>query len=565
MKKFLLLCSALLTIFSAGATYKAGYYDRMEGKRQEALKAAVKECVIQHTMLNYTNLPNNWVYTDVYPDLYNGEKRWWEMYSNQIYLIRNDQSGLTSFRANNMQREHSVPKSWWGSDDSSPAWTDIYNLYPSDGPANQAKSNYPLGPVDPERASFNNGATKVGIPMAGYGGSSGVVFEPADEYKGDFARAYFYVFTVYDDLNWTANSMGNKNTWPTLKPWAYEMLLQWARKDPVSQKEIDRNDAAERQQGNRNPFIDFPELAEYIWGTRTTEAFYIKDQNGGVTPPITGDPELTSPINGEALDFGEVATGNVTSSTLIVNGTNMTSALTLRVTGTNRAMFSISRNSIPAADVNSQGGTQVQVFYSPTTIGEHTANLTIYDGGLTPEQQVNVQLIGQALEKPNLSQLTALAPTILSDSSYIANWSAAPEVIDYYIFTRVRYTNQGVVTTTEEVDENQLLITDRDPNVEEMYYVQSSRLGFLSPASNQQLVSGVESIYADGPQMQIGWTDEGFNVLSDRLVNLRVITPDGRTVYFVEEALRGHSVILPVGIYIITADHAGKPVKLLRK
>ena len=135
MKKLLLLALCMCCFALSDATYKPGYYDKMEGKRREALKQAAKECVKQHTMLNYTNLPNNWIYTDVYPDLYNGQKRWWEMYSNEIYLIRNGQSGLQSFRDCHMQREHSVPKSWWGSDDSSPAWTDIYNLYPSAGPA----------------------------------------------------------------------------------------------------------------------------------------------------------------------------------------------------------------------------------------------------------------------------------------------------------------------------------------------------------------------------------------------------------------------------------------------
>lgn len=564
MKKVLLLFAALCSILAAEATYKPGYYDRMEGKRREALKQAVKECVQQHTMLNYTNLPNHWVYTDVYPDLYNGRKRWWEMYSHQVYLFRDGQSGLNSFRECSMQREHSVPKSWWGSDASSPAWTDIYNLYPSDGPANQAKNNYPLGPVDPSHASFDNGATRVGVPAAGYSGTAGVVFEPADEYKGDFARAYFYVFTVYDDLNWTANSMGVKNTYPTLKPWAYEMLLQWARQDPVSQKEIDRNDAAERQQGNRNPFIDFPELAEYIWGTRTSQDFYIKDQDGGTTPPITGDPELTSPINGEAIDFGEVAVNNVGKTALIVNGTNLTSALSIRVTGTDRSMFTLSSNSLSAADVNAQGGTKVNISYSPTAEGEHHANITIYDGGLKVEQQVNVQLIGKALPKPNLSAVTATNPTDLTDSSYVAHWTASQQVVDYYIVSRTQYLPTGQVVTTEEAATNELLITGRRADCDESYTVTCSRLGYTSPESNSIMVkaSGVENLYTD--DTLIGWTDEGFTVLAERLTNLRVLGADGRCILALAQAQRGQSIELPVGVYIVTADLL-RPVKLLRK
>lgn len=563
MKKYLLIAVCALLSLSALATYKPGYYDGMDGKRREDLKNAAKKCVQTHTVLDYTNLPNNWAFTDVYPDLVNGQRRWWEMYSNETYLIRSGQSGLTSFRDNKMQREHSVPKSWWGSDASSPAWTDIYNLYPSDGPANQAKSNYPLGPVG--SATFNNGVTKVGVPQPGYGGSSGMVFEPADEYKGDFARAYFYVFTVYDQLNWTGNSMANRNEWPTLKPWAYELLLQWARQDPVSQKEIARNDAAERQQGNRNPFVDFPELAEYIWGTKTTEVFYIKDQGGSVTPPITGDPELTSPINGEALDFGETAVGETTTTALIVNGSNLTSSLSIRVTGANRSMFTLETNSLPASQVNQQGGTKVNITYRPTAEGEHTAALTIYDGGLKTEQQVNVQLRGQALPKPTLSTLTAYDATNITDNEYVANWSAAPEVIDYYVLTRTRLMEGDQVTTTEQVDVNHLTITGCDPSVTEVYYVQSSRLGFLSPKSNSVTVTpgGVSSIDA-GQLLILGTTSDGLTVLNDQGTDgLTVSTMDGRTVASLDHAPYGTFVPLSTGIYIVTARHCLRPVKLL--
>lgn len=558
MKKFLLTAIILLNIFSAGATYKAGYYDKMEGLKKEALKDAVKQCVAAHTMLDYTNLPNSWIYTDVYPDLYNGKKRWWEMYSNEVYLINSGQTGLESFRANNMQREHSVPKSWWGSDDSSPAWTDIYNLYPSDGPANQAKSNYPLGPVG--TVKFNNGSCKVGIPQAGYGGNSGYVFEPADEYKGDFARAYFYVYTVYDQLNWTSASMGSKNSWPTLKPWAYEMLLQWSRQDPVSQKEINRNDAAERQQGNRNPFIDFPNLAEYIWGTKTTEAFYIADQ-GGSTPPLTGDPELISPIDGEAIDFGEVAIGSTVAMPVLINGSNLTTALSLLITGTDRSMFTLSSRTVSAADVNAQGGTKVEIVYKPTSEGKHTASLTLYDGGL--KNQINVQLIATGCKVPTLSTLTALEATNISESGYTANWTAAPETVDYYVLTRTRYFPDNQLTVAQNCDENSLEVTDRNPDVEESYYVQSSRLGYLSQKSNTIIVSTSSIGTIDMQPLTIGLVEGGILVLNEQGVHdLKVFTPDGKLVYMATEKGYGEFFPLQRGIYLVTSKEARRPLKV---
>ena len=267
------------------ADYREGYYDAMDGKMKAELKMAAKSCVADHKVLEYKDLPNHWIHSDVYPDLYDGKKRWWDMYSDNVYLIEDGQTGKQSFSANRMQREHAVPKSWWKKGDDveyTPAYSDMWNLYPSDGDANQEKSNYPFAPVN--SISFDNGVSKVGAPVEGFGGGCKVVFEPADEYKGDFARAFFYMATVYDDLPWRTGyfpqTMFKTETWPTLTSWASGMLLEWSRLDPVSEKETMRNDAVETQQGNRNPYIDFPALAEYVWGERTGEVFYIGGQGG---------------------------------------------------------------------------------------------------------------------------------------------------------------------------------------------------------------------------------------------------------------------------------------------
>ena len=149
-----------------------------------------------------------------------------------VYLIQPRQSGTQSFSANRMQREHSVPKSWWkyqGSVEYTPAYSDMWNLYPSDGAANQAKQNYPFG--ETRTTIYDNGVTKVGAPKAGFGGGSSLVFEPDDRYKGDFARAIFYMATVYDDLHWVYDYMFVSNSYPTLVPWAVNMLLQWSRQE----------------------------------------------------------------------------------------------------------------------------------------------------------------------------------------------------------------------------------------------------------------------------------------------------------------------------------------------
>lgn len=562
-----------MILFSVGAEaqYKEGYYDAMEGKRRETLKAAAKQCVQSHTMLEYYSLPNYWQYTDVYPDLVDNCKRWWDMYSDETYLIKPGQSGTQSFSANHMQREHSVPKSWWkkgGSVEYTPCYSDLWNLYPSDGTANQKKLNYPLGPT--ASTTFDNGVTKVGRAQTGYGGGSANVFEPGDEYKGDFARAYFYVATVYDDINWVYHYMFNQEAWPTLTPWAYNMLLEWSRRDPVSQKERDRNNEAEKCQGNRNPFVDFPELAEYIWGVRQNEVFRIADQEGNdPTPPITGDPVMTAPVNGEALDFGTTAVGTVVMRPLQIDASNLTESLSVIVAGADRDCFEPEVTSISASEINSHGGYLLTISYKPVRTGRHTAKLTLYDGGL--QGSVAVTLIGEALEHPDFSVLTALEPTDVTSTGYSANWTAAPDIADFYVVTRMRTVNGNDETETFETGETSYEFTDRLPGVAESYYVQYSRLGLLSPVSNTVYVpadSGVDDIFQPSP-VRILTIPGGFMVAVDSEnaayggdCALRVLDMQGRTVMIPDAVSDGDCFYLPSGIYMITAPGL-IPVKLL--
>lgn len=566
MRKSLLTIMTFGIICGMNAEYKPGYYNNMDGKSKTALKAAAKQCIEKHTVLEYYDLPNYWQYSDVYPELYNGQTRWWEMYSNNIYLIQNGQTPKASFSANKMQREHSVPKSWWkhnGDVEYTAAYSDMWNLYPSDGPANQAKLNYPLGPT--RAATYDNGCTKVGPAMTGYGGGSANVFEPADEYKGDFARSFFYMATVYDDLPWTINYMYAQNTYPTLQPWAFQMLLQWARMDPVSQKEIDRNDAVELSQGNRNPFIDFPELAEYIWGTRTEEVFLLDEQGGNVTPPITGDPAITAPVNGEALDIGQAAVGKTVSAALRIEASNLTSSLSVRISGNDREMFSTYLTSIPASQLN-KGDYLLYVSYSPTEEGNHTARLLLYDGGLPDGESIAVTLTGQAFPVPELSAPEALPATNVTDTGYTANWTSVVEVVDYYVINRVRYTQEGTEGTQLTAAGCSLEIDDRDPEITETYTVCASRLGCLSEPSNTITVAADAGINFNNGTVPfaIGVQPGGFMIMSQGdNTGLRVYDLTGNLVLSRERVSGGESFVLSAGIYIINCDQAVRPVKIV--
>lgn len=558
---YTLFAIALAGTLAALADIPPSYYSKLDGKKKEELKDAVFQTVRPHTVVTYNSLfPQQFPHTDVYPELYDGKQRWWEMYSDMVFYVMDGSRG--------MNREHSFPKSWWGGEVNE-AYTDLNHLYPAESAANMAKSNYPLGEV--QTAKFDNGVTTVGYPYSGQGGGAGQVFEPADEYKGDFARTYFYMATTYQDYTWKWTYMVSDGAYPTLKPWAYNLLLDWARRDPVSQKELDRNEAVYMIQGNRNPYIDFPELAEYIWGTRTTETFYVKDQGQGpVTPPVTGDPELFAPIDGSSLDFGEVATSRSQSVELLVNGINLTSSLSVRVTGTDRKMFTVlgvNGNQIPASSVNAEGGYKLTVRYTPASEGEHTAALTLYDGGFPDGKNFNVSLHGRAFPIPTLTAPVAIAPADLTDSTYTARWQMPPEneVVDSWMVNRTVYLSTGAAVQRLTAEENALEIDGRDPSVAESYTVQSVRLGFESPESNLIMVAAGSALALgmDEP-LAVQCMPGGLRlILHTRHTGLRITGADGALRLYAPSAEGFPVIALPAGVYLVSTDQSPRPLKVI--
>ena len=185
-----------------------------------------------------------------------------------------------------MNIEHSFPKSWWGKTEVQ-AYKDLYNLMPCKSKINSTKSNYPMGKV--VSGDKGNGWTKVGE------GTDGKKYwEPADPWKGDFARGYMYMATAYQDYNWVgtqALQILQQGAYPTLQKWAYTLYIQWAKADKPDALEIKRNNDVAKIQGNRNPYVDFPNLMEYVWGDSTNIAFnpettvksssYVNGEGGG--------------------------------------------------------------------------------------------------------------------------------------------------------------------------------------------------------------------------------------------------------------------------------------------
>jgi len=271
---FMFLC------FSLWAQIPENYYSKAIGKQSAELKTALFEIIKPHSFLEYYSSATSFRSTDWHPDGY-----YWDMYSNNKWKDWNN--GYTY-----LNREHCLPKNWFGvsSDEVNayPIATDLHNLYPSEVKANEAKSNNPLG-IAGGNIYFSNGVVKVG--KSAYQGYSGTVFEPANEYKGDFARTYMYMVTCYEDYASTWQSTGTssmlqRNTYPVFNTYSINLLLEWHRADPVSSKETDRNNAVYRLQNNRNPFIDYPLLAELLWGNFV----------GEIWDGTSDEPETDSPL-----------------------------------------------------------------------------------------------------------------------------------------------------------------------------------------------------------------------------------------------------------------------------
>ena len=559
MKRLTTLAAGLLASASAlFAAAPSGYYSSLDGKSGEALKNQLHDIIFSHTQLTYSSLWNYFPQTDAYPEQVNGRVLVWDMYSDNWNTRRYYYYGGTG----GLNREHSVPKSWWGNSGSTNsdiekflAGTDLMHLFPSDGNANMAKSNYPLGEVDVP--TYDNGVSRVGYAVTGQGGGSSRVFEPDDAYKGDFARVYFYMATCYQEYTWKYTYMfvDKSQSYLSLKPWAYNLMLEWARQDPVDQKEIDRNDAVYRIQGNRNPFVDDPMLMEYIWGNR-------QGQKYSADHP-TGDPELISPVQDSELDFGEVAIGSQQHVDLLVKGVNLTGSIQVTIYRDDAAMFKAQVKTIAASNANTADGYKLRITYTPTAIGEHKTRLVVSDGGLTGS--VGVQLKAHCLAVPSLSQLTAYNATDITTTTYHASWSEAPETIDYYVLTRTVYSGSTATTTEYQIEENVYDFDDLQPGDTHTYSVQSSRLGYLSVPSNTVTVtsSGVTGVEGDKRLVVASYPDGVVRIIcSEKLANLRIYDAQGRIVHSQPAVEPDELLTLPLGVYILTVDGCTHPVKL---
>ena len=314
MKHCLLILSILVAVSLSAfnrpvtpADSLPAYYESIDGTSGKELMDAIQRVAKQGYRADDFRYDSVWLafkHTDLRPDSYI-----WEIYSDCDFVYEKDRTSNTTQtgECKGYNREHAMCQSWFGttslagqemssSKKNSPG-SDIFHIYPASYGMNSRRGNRPYGEVL-TAANVSGNGTKYGTPVQTISVTNSVagayvegsitlitnVLEPADEYKGDIARSYFGTMVKWAG-EWTFNRNENgrvifdatidadthyasENNYG-LTPYGLALLLKWHRQDPVSQKEVDRNNGIQLTQGNRNPFIDYPYLAEYIWGERS--------------------------------------------------------------------------------------------------------------------------------------------------------------------------------------------------------------------------------------------------------------------------------------------------------
>lgn len=226
--------------------------------------------------------------------------------------------------------EHTVPQSYFAYYE--PMKSDLHHLFPVHGSVNSSRSNNPFAEINDLLTSkwWGNGSSQTTLPTSGIDGFSEYhagTFEPREDHKGNAARAVFYFYTMYPTQGGDISQLGDIQT-----------LYNWHLADPVDVDEIIRNAAIESFQGDRNPYIDHPELVAQAWGftSPSTDLFFSEYVEGSSYNKAIEIVNLT----GSPVDLSNYSLKKQTNG-----GGNWTSGLTLSGTLAHGETYVIAHNS----------------------------------------------------------------------------------------------------------------------------------------------------------------------------------------------------------------------------
>lgn len=456
MKKHIVLILLALVGITAQAQAPAGYYNNANGLTGTELKAALHNIIKGHTVVSYAGLLDAFAYTDC-----DANQKIIDIYSNYHWELDDNCTSNYHKEGDCWNREHTWPQSWFN--EKNGPKSDLFHVYPTDGYVNNRRSNYPYGEVSNPSYTSGNGSKLGPCTVSGY---SGTVFEPIDEYKGDIARSFFYMSVRYygEDSDWSSSDMTNKSE---IRPWALAMLLAWSDNDPVSAKEMARNNAVYGYQGNRNPFIDNPEYAHMIWDENWSGASYAITcatglSNGSISAPASATKGTivsitATPNAGYEVDtYSAHKTGDAsTIVTVSSNGTFTMPNYPVTVSATFKqnttsypiTLGSVTHGSISATTTTALSGATVNLSATPAT------GYTLYSWYVFKTGDMNIMIhtgTGNSFTMPAFPVTVLASFTSNSNGNFVRLTSTPSDWSGNYILVYEQSNNTGYVWTGED-------------------------------------------------------------------------------------------------------------------
>jgi endonuclease I len=446
-----------------------GYYNTANGLTCSVLKTALKNIItIGNTPQTYSALWSQYLISDVKPrEVGMGSANViWDIYSdipganNDPYnftpgaaSVGGQQEGSGSIAANTegilYNREHTVPLSWFGgSTGTAGAATDYLHILPTDKIVNSERGSFIYGTITTPTATYLNGS-KLGTANSAYS-LTGAVFEPINEYKGDVARAFLYFVTRYQDnmstypaststTNYGAQAF-EPNAYPSVDVNYLSMMIDWHKQDPVSQKEIDRNNAAYVFQGNRNPYIDNPAYVESVWNNTCGIILLANDFLNFTTNKL-----------GNSVTLQWVVADNVIADKYIIEKSTdgILFSFVANITAQTSATYRFVDNNIGSANIiiyRVKRVTPAGTFsYSKAAIISNTNSNTMLVYPNPAKDQVNVQL-AQYINAYALITITSMQGNTVWRSNYSINGNMViinlPAIASGQYILGIQYNNE---------------------------------------------------------------------------------------------------------------------------
>ncbi len=307
------------------AQIPTGYYDGTDGLTGYTLKTKLKSIINNGAVdRGYDALMDAYKIGDL-DKYYENDNTILDIYSENPngadpynFIPGQKTCGNYTYESDCYNREHLFPQGFFNS--KYPMRSDYFHIYPTDGKVNGFRNNYPFGTVgtlsNPPATISNPTKNGSKLGTSNFPGYNGTVFEPIDEFKGDIARALLYFVTRYEDKLQTFDYNDSNNPQDGSKDrafdqWYINLLLKWNSDDPVSQKELDRNDYGYIYQKNRNPYVDHPEFVNKIWtSTLSAQENAILD-----TVILAQNPVKNGQLVVSGNSLGKISKANVYSLT----------------------------------------------------------------------------------------------------------------------------------------------------------------------------------------------------------------------------------------------------------